>query len=170
GKAAAAPPSSPPSIASSEKFVPDTMPFVSTRTRTALANEYVPAADSKAIATTINGINAFVVGQPTEDAAKTAALEQCQKRADAVSAPRKCEIYAVGNNVVYSHGKPPLPPLPWIRHDPSIERPFVADEMPLIRDQSKTRLENGYMPGRKTKAIALGPGGQFFFSSNVESV
>jgi len=130
----------------------------------------VPAADAKALATTINGINAFVVGQASEDAAKAAALEQCQKRADAANAPRKCEIYAVGNNVVYSHGKPPLPPLPWIRHDPSIERPFVSDEMPLIRDQGKTRLENTYLPGRKTKAIALGPGGQFFFSTNVESV
>jgi hypothetical protein len=168
--AAVPPPSSPPPSASSEKLVPETMPFVSTRTRTTLANEYVPAADAKALATTINGINAFVVGQASEDAAKAAALEQCQKRADAANAPRKCEIYAVGNNVIYSHGKPPMPPLPWIRHDPSIERPFVSDEMPLIRDQGKTRLENTYLPGRKTKAIALGPGGQFFFSTNVESV
>ena len=143
----------------------EAMPFVSDRTRAALANEYVPAADYKAFATNINGINAFVVGQPSEEAAKTAALEQCQKRADAGQSPRKCEIYAVGNTVVYSHGKPPVPPLPWIRHDPLIERPFVADEMPLIRDQGKTRLENAYAPGRKTKAIALGPGGQFFFST-----
>jgi adenylate cyclase len=170
-KAAAVPPSSPPPpIVLGERFVPETMPFVSTRTRTALANEYLPAADAKALATTINGINAFVVGQPNEDAAKAAALEQCQKRADAGNAPRKCELYAVGNNLVYSHGKPPLPPLPWIRHDPLVERPFVSDEMPLVRDQAKTRLENGYMPGRKTKAIALGPGGQFFFSTAVESV
>jgi adenylate cyclase len=63
-----------------------------------------------------------------------------------------------------------VPPLPWIKHDPVTERPFVADEMPLIRDQGKTRLENAYTPGRKTKAIALGPGGQFFFSTAVETV
>jgi adenylate cyclase len=170
-KAAAVPPSSPPPpIVLGERFVADTMPFVSTRTRTALAKEYVPAADAKAVATTINGINAFVVGQPTDDAAKTAALEECQKRADAATPPRKCELYAVGNNVVYSHGRPPVPPLPWIRHDPSIERPFVSDEMPLIRDTGKTRLENAYMTARKTKAIALGPGGQFFFSFGADSV
>jgi class 3 adenylate cyclase len=170
-KAAAAPqPSSPPPIASNERFVPDAMPFVSSRTRTALASEYLPAPDAKALATTINGINAFVVGQPTEDAAKSAALEQCQKRVEQAKVSRKCEIYAVGNTVVYSHGKPPVPPLPWIRHDPSIERPFVADEMPLIGDRAKTRLENDYTPARKTKVIALGPGGQFFFSAGVDSV
>jgi adenylate cyclase len=146
------------------------MPFVSTRTRTALANEYVPAADYKAVATTIAGVNAFVVGQASEDAARTAALEQCQKKTETISGPRRCELYALGNTVVYAPGKPPVPPLPWIRHDPVTERPFVADEVPMIRDQGKTRLENAYAPARKTKAIALGPGGQFFFSSGVESV
>ncbi len=173
-KAAAAPssppPAPPPSIASGEKFVPDTMPFVGNRTRTALTNEYLPAADYKAVATTINGVNAFVVGQASEEAAKTAALEQCQKRAEQINAPRRCEVYALGDTVVYTHGKPPVPPLPWIKHDPATERPFVADEMPLIRDQGKTRLENAYTPGRKTKTIALGPGGQFFFSTAAETV
>jgi hypothetical protein len=110
------------------------------------------------------------VAQPSEEAAKTAAIEQCQKRAEQTNAPRRCEVYAVGNSVVYPHAKPPVPPLPWIKHDPVTERPFVADEMPLIRDQGKTRLENAYTPGRKTKTIALGPGGQFFFSTAVETV
>ena len=146
------------------------MPFIGNRTRATFTSDYLPAADHKAIATNINGITAFVVGQPSEEAAKTAALEQCQKRADASSSPRKCEVYAVGNTVVYPHSKPPVPPLPWIRRDPATERPFVADEMPLIRDQGKTRLENAYTAGRKTKSIALGPGGQFFFSTAVDTV
>src|SRR5262249_42906084 len=158
-----------PPIAAGEKLAPESMPFISSRTRTALASEYVPAADFKALATNINGVNAFVTAQPSEEAAKVAALDQCQKRADQLNTPRKCEIYAVGNTVVYSHGKPPVPPLPWIKHDPITERQFVADEVPLIRDQGKTRLENGCTPGRKTKAIALGPGGQFFFSTGVDS-
>lgn len=170
-KSAAAPSTSAtPPVVATEKFVAEVMPFVSTRTRTSLANEYLPAADHKAIATTINGVNAFVVGQASEEAAKAAAIEQCQKRAEQINAPRRCEIYAVGNTVVYAHGKPPVPPLPWIKHDPVTERPFVADEMPLIRDQGKTRLENAYTPGRKTKAIALGPGGQFFFSTGVDTL
>jgi class 3 adenylate cyclase len=171
-KAATGPsaPSLPPPVAAGDKFAPEAMPFVGNRTRTTLASEYLPAADFKAIATTISGVNAFVVGQPSEDAAKTAAIEQCQKRAEQINAPRRCEVYALGNTVVYPHTKPPVPPLPWIRHDPVTERPFVADEVPMIRDQGKTRLENAYTPGRKTKAIALGPGGQFFFSTAAEAV
>jgi class 3 adenylate cyclase len=172
-KAAAASSLSSPSLsslASGERFAPEAMPFVSNGTRARLTNEYLPAADFKAVATTINGVNAFVVGQPSEEAARTAAIEQCQKKAEQINAPRRCEVYALGNTVVYTHGKPPVPPLPWIKHDPITERPFVADEMPLIRDQGKTRLENAYTPGRKTKTIALGPGGQFFYSAGVESV
>jgi class 3 adenylate cyclase len=171
-KSAAAPatPSAPSSPPSGEKFSPEAMPFIGNRTRATLTNEYLPAADYKAIATTINGVYASVVGQPSEEAAKTAAVEQCQKKAEAINAPRRCEVYALGNTVVYSHGKPPVPPLPWIKHDPVTERPFVADEMPLIRDQGKTRLENAYTPGRRTKTIALGPGGQFFYSAGVETV
>ena len=40
----------------------------------------------------------------------------------------------------------------------------------MIRDQGKTRLENSYTPGRRSKVIALGPGGQFFFSSGADTV
>ena len=43
---------------------------------------YAPAADFKAFSLNIGGFNAFVTGQPSEEAAKTAAVEQCQKRAD----------------------------------------------------------------------------------------
>ncbi len=75
--------------------------------------------------------------QSSEEAAKIAAVEQCQKRADAAASPRKCELYAVGNTVVYTHGKPPLPPLPWIKHDPATERPFAPKEVPLTRDAGK---------------------------------
>ena len=166
----AAPPPSPPPIASSEKFAADTMPFVSDRTRVALSSEYAPAGDYKALATNITGFNAFVIAQPSEEAAKSAALDQCQKKADAGQSPRKCELYAVGNTTVYPHGKPPMPPQPWIKHDPSIERPFATKEMPLVRDAGRTRLETYYAPGRKTKSIALGPGGQLFYNVGIEAV
>jgi class 3 adenylate cyclase len=168
---AVAPPApGPPPIPSTEKLVAETVPFVSERTRTVLANDYVPAGDYKAFAINIVGINGFVIREPSEEAAKTAAVEQCQKRADAQQSPRKCELYAVGNTIVYPHGKPPVPPLPWVRHDPSVERPFVVSELPLVRDQSKARLETNYVPARKSKAIAVGPGGQFFFSAGNETV
>lgn len=162
------PPAAPPGP-SFDKLVAEAVPFVNARTRHALANDYLPAGDYKAFALNLAGINGFVIRQPSEDAAKTAAVEQCQKRADAQQSPRKCELYAVGNTIVYPHANPPLPPQPWLRHDPSIERPFVVSELPLVRDPGKARLEN-YLASKKSKAIAVGPGGMMFFSTGNESV
>jgi class 3 adenylate cyclase len=170
--AKAAPPQapSPPPISPGEKFAADTVPFVGDRIRLALANEYAPAADYKAFALNVTGTNGFATAQPNEDAAKNAALEQCQRRADALQSPRKCEIYAIGNTVVYLHGKPPVPPPPWVRRDPSIEKPFAVKDIPLLRDPGKATLESNYMPGRKARSIAIGPGGQFFFNSGVDTI
>jgi adenylate cyclase len=165
-----APPAYPPPISLTEKFTAETVPFVSDRVRTELSNEYIPAVDHKALALSINGINHFVTGQPSEEAAKDAALEQCQKRVEAGGFTRKCELYAVGNTTVYPHEKPPVPPPPWISHDPSTERPFASKDMPLLRDAAKTRLEANYVPGKKTKSIAVGPGGQFFFNVGYEAI
>jgi hypothetical protein len=164
------PSASPPPGPSSEKFAADAVPFVGDRTRLALSNEYVPATDHKAFALNVTGTYGFVTSQSNEEAAKSAAVDQCQKRAEAIQSPRRCELYAVGNTTVYPHGKPPVPPLPWIRHDPSIERRFVARDMPLIRDLGKSRLESTYAPGKKSKSIAVGPGGQFVDNIGVETV
>lgn len=166
-KAEAAPP---PPIPSSEKFAVETTPFVGDRTRSALTNEYLPATDHKAFALNITGTYAIATAQPNEDAAKSMALEQCQKRADTVQSPRKCELYAVGNSVVYAHGKPPVPPQPWIKHDSSTERAFAAREVPLLRDQARSRLEVNYGPGRKSKTVAIGPGGGMFYNTGVEAI
>ena len=163
-------PISPPPAAAGEKFAAGFVPFISDRVRASLANEYAPSGDFKAFALNVAGVNAFVTGQSSAEAAKSAAVEQCQKRADSAQSPRKCELYAVGNAVVYLHGRPPVPPLPWVRRDPAIERPFVAENVPLTRDAAKTRLENTYVTGRKTKALALAPGGQYFITVGVESL
>ncbi len=164
-------PSSPPSPSSAgEKLVPDNVPFVGERVRANLTSEYMAGADYKAFALNTNGIPGFVMGQSNEEAARNSALELCQKRADASSSPRRCELYAVGNSVVYAHGRPPMPPLPWIRHDPSTERPFLSKDVPLIRDPGKARLEAMFMPGRKSRAIAVGPGGQFIFNTGSENI
>jgi hypothetical protein len=167
--AAPPPPPSPPPIPSSEKLAAETVPFIPDRSRVLLANDYLPAADYKAFALNANGVNFFVTGQPNEDAAKNAALEQCQKRAETSQPLRKCELYAVGNTMVYPHGRPPMPPLPWVRHDPSTEKPFAARDVPIVRDQGKTRIESVYPPGRKSKMIAIGPGGAFYFNFGAES-
>ena len=106
-----------------------------------LANEYVAGGDYKALALNVNGTIAFVTGQPNEEDAKNAALEQCQKRADATAPPRKCEIYAVGNTVVYPHGKPPVPPC---RGSGTTRRPKAVrgKEFRWCATPEKARLEN----------------------------
>jgi adenylate cyclase len=164
-----APSASPPRTPAGETFAAETVPFVNDRFRLFLAGEYATAADYKAVALNLNGIVGIFSGEPSEEAAKNAALEQCQKRADAVQSPRKCEIYVVGNTVIYPHGRPPMPPLPWIRRDPSVEKPFVAKDMPLIRDPGKARLESNYVPGKNSKSIAVGPEGQFIFYTGGET-
>jgi class 3 adenylate cyclase len=164
----AAPPSAAPS-ASREKVAPSTVPFIGDRARLSLANEYLSAPDYKAFALNINGVFGSTVGQPNEEAAKSAALEECAKRADAAQSPRKCEVYAVGNTVVYPRGLPPMPPTPWIRHDPSTERPFAAKDMPMIRDIGRERLDKNYLSARRSKSIALGPGGHFIYYPGSET-
>jgi class 3 adenylate cyclase len=161
---------SPPPIPSNERFTAETVPFVPDRARTALSREYASAPDYKAFALNANGTNVFVTGRQNEEDAKSAALEQCQKQADTTQAPRKCELYAVGNMTVYPHGRPPLPPTPWIRHDPSTEKPFVARDVPIVRDPGKSRIENVYPPARKSKTLAIGPGGAFFFGLGAETI
>jgi class 3 adenylate cyclase len=167
--AAVAPPVSSPALPTGERFSADLVPFVFDRTRAVLANEYVAAGEPKALALNQNGLIGLA-SAATEEAAKSAALDQCQKRVDAIHSPRKCEIYAVGNTVVYPHGRPPLPPLPWIKRDPSIEKPFAPAAMPFMRDQARGRLESGYMSGKKPKAIAMGPGGNDIFYTDGASV
>ena len=138
------------------------MPFIGERARNFLTNEYSAASDYKAFALNVAGFTGSAMNQPNEDAARNAALDQCQKRADAAQSPRRCEVFAVGNTIVYTHGMPPMPPQPWLRHDPMTERPFASKDFPMVREQAKTRLENMFVPAAKPRAVALGPGGQYF--------
>src|SRR5581483_10811517 len=160
----------PPPIPSGEKLVAENVPFIGGRARANLANEYMQGPDHKAFALTVGGTPGFVVGQPSEEAAKTAALELCQKRADNFTPRRQCELYAVGNTMVYQHGRPPMPPAPWVKHDASIERPFDPKAVPMVRDVSLVRLENTFVPGRRSKSVVLGPTGQMFYNVNQDNV
>jgi adenylate cyclase len=168
--AAAATPTPSPPAASGGKLAVDAVPFIGDRLRTYLSNEYAAAGDYKAFALNIGGFTGSALNQPNEEAARNAALDQCQKRADAAQSPRRCELYAVGNNVVYTLGKPPMPPQPWVRHDTMTERPFVSKDFPLLRDQAKVRIENMYVPAAKSRSVALGPAGQYFMVMGASSV
>ncbi len=139
--------------------MPETIPFITDRGRAAVRDEYMPAADHKALAIS-GGPIGLSTGQADDDTAKAAALDMCQKRADALPQQRKCELYAVGNTIVYTHGRPPMPPTPWVSHDPSVERPLVPADIPLMRDGGKTNVERNYLPARRAKALALGAAGR----------
>jgi class 3 adenylate cyclase len=159
-----------PPAASGGKIPVDTVPFIGERLRAYLSSDYAGAGDYKAFALNIGGFTGSSLNQPNEEAARNAALDQCQKRADAAQSPRRCELYAVGNTVVYSHGMPPMPPQPWVRHDTITERPFVSKDFPMLRDQARTRVENIYVPAAKSRSVALGPGGQYFMVLGASSV
>jgi class 3 adenylate cyclase len=151
-----------------EALVPETVPFIADRSRATIRNEYVPAADHKALAISSGPIG-FTSGQADDATAKTVALDICQKRADALPQQRKCELYALGNSIVYAGGRPPMPPTPWVRHDPATTRPLVANDVPLLRPAGKAAVEKNYLTARAPKALALGPLGGFHFVSNQDS-
>lgn len=151
------------------KFNADSVPFINERVRNYLAGDYSAAGDHKAFALNVGGFTGSALNQGSEEAARNAALEQCQKRADAAQSPRRCELYAVGNNVVYSHGKPPMPPQPFVRHDVMVERPFASKDFPIVREPQKLRLENMFVPAAKSRSVALGPGGQYFMVLGASS-
>lgn len=146
----------------SGKFPADSVPFINERVRSFLAGDYASAGDHKAFALNVGGFTGSALNQASEEAARNTALEQCQKRADAAQSPRRCELYAVGNNVVYAHGKPPMPATPYFRHDAMTERAFVSKDFPMVREPQKVRLENIFVPAAKSRSVALGPGGQYF--------
>ncbi|MET4209300.1 adenylate/guanylate cyclase domain-containing protein [Bradyrhizobium sp. LA2.1] len=168
--AAMAPMPAPSAAPLSGKLAADSVPFINERVRNYLAGDYSASGDYKAFALNIGGFTGAALNQPTEEAARNMALEQCQKRADAAQSPRRCELYAVGNDVVYTHGKPPMPPQPWVRHDAMTERAFAPKDFPMVRDPAKVRLENMFVPAAKSRAIALGPGGQYFMVLGASSV
>ena len=153
----------------SGKFSADSVPFINERVRSFLAGDYAASGDHKAFALNVGGFTGSALNQASEEAARNTALEQCQKRADAAQSPRRCELYAVGDTVVYAHGKPPMPPSPYFRHDAMTERAFASKDFPIVREPQKVRLENIFVPAAKSRSVALGPGGQYFMVLGASS-
>jgi hypothetical protein len=137
------------------KLVPETIPFVTNHDRDAVRADYLSAQDQKALAISISSVG-FMTGQNDLESAKRGALENCQRAQNALNTTYKCELYAVGDTLVFVHGVPPMPPEPWIHRVPSIERPFAVNDVPLISDGSRGWLEKNYPARRKPKALAIG--------------
>jgi hypothetical protein len=105
-----------------------------------------------------------------DDGAKAAALDNCRQATDeAGHKDFRCDLYALGNTVVYTGGHPPLPPQPWLVPNPSVERPFDPMYVPLIGDRPKTTLAKDYGSGAKSKALALSPTGVWSYVSGNSS-
>jgi Caspase domain len=144
-----------PTSKAAATLVPDTIPFITDRDRNSIRADYLPAQDHKALAISVS-VARFMTGQKDVESAKRSALENCQRAQDALNTAFKCELYAVGDVVVFTRGTPPMPPKPWISRQPSIERPFVANDIPLISDGARAWLEKNYASRNKPKAVAIG--------------
>ena len=149
-------------------LVPEAIPFVRDRDRVAIRSEYLPGPEHKAIAISFSRMG-FITGQQDDETAKRAALASCTKATEASGGKSPCELYAVGNTVVFTGGNPPMPPPPWLIRNPSIERPFVTKDVPLASDSYRASIERFYTPGAKPKALALAPDGGVFYYYNATS-
>lgn len=137
------------------KLVPETVPFITNHDRDAVRADYLPAQDQKALAISVSSVG-FMTGQKDVGSAKRGALENCQRTQNALNPAYKCELYAVGDTVVFMRGIPPMPAEPWMNRVPSIERPFVVNDIPLISDSGRGWLEKNYPTRGRPKALAIG--------------
>jgi hypothetical protein len=152
-----------------EALVPELVPFIPDRGREVIRKIYLPADDHKALAISMLRMG-FITGQADDDTAKAAALDNCRQATDAAGhKDLRCDLYALGNTVVYTGGHPPLPPQPWLIPNPSVERPFDSMYVPLIGDRSKATLAKDYGGGATSKALALAPTGMWNFASGNSS-
>jgi hypothetical protein len=146
-----------------ETLVPELVPFISDRDRATIRNTYLPADDHKALAISLIQIG-FTSGQGDDDTAKATALDNCRQATDAAGHKDfRCDLYALGNTVVYAGSHPPLPPEPWFVPNTSVERPFDPMNVPLVGDRTKTTLTKEYMGSSKPKALALSPAGSLSY-------
>jgi len=145
-----------------EPLVPETIPLIGERERGAIKSNYMPAPDHKALA--ISPYRAgFTSGQKDDETAKAGAMDSCQRALETINSKARCELYAVGNTVIYARGRPPMPTEPWIIRDPAIERPFSTKDLPLLNDNARANVEARYPQARLSKALALSPQGTAFF-------
>jgi hypothetical protein len=151
--------------AQADMLVPEAIPYISDAERSAIRSTYVPAPDYKAIA--IAGRSGFTTFQKDEETAKAAALATCKGNS---SEPRwACELYAVGNKVVFARGRLPMPPKPWWIQNPSVEQPFDHNRIPLISDAGR-EFYSKFPTFPKSKALAISSVGARGFSSGNRNV
>lgn len=156
------PPPSPPIQVERAALVPESVPFISAEDQSRIRDEYMAAPGYKAVATSLSFMT-FVASQPDQKSAGAAALAACEQRVS-LSRPglrtvHPCEVYAEGNVVVSRRQRPPMPATPWVIRNPAVERPFVAADLPLVKDEYKERAAKNYLKFARSKAYIVGPTG-----------
>jgi DNA-binding winged helix-turn-helix (wHTH) protein len=163
--------SAPPAPQEVNTLVPEEVPYISDPDQATIREVYLPAPDYKALALGFETMG-FAVAKPDKRTAEIAALESCEKIASErpPHPENPCELYAFGNAMISKRPLPPMPPRPWIVRNPSIERPFVVNDIPLISDAGKREF-GSYANARKPKALALSVTGNLdgrFNQANLE--
>ncbi|MEJ8571953.1 adenylate/guanylate cyclase domain-containing protein [Microbaculum marinum] len=109
-------------------FVAEQIPFLREDNRNDIKDGYVGARGDKALALNRYGYG-FVVAEPDLETARRKALDSCRQ-----STGEACEIYAEGDELVWPHPLPPLPPEPWLRGVPGEAMPFDPERVPFVRE------------------------------------
>ena len=145
-----------------EPLVPETIPLVGERERGAIKSNYMPAPDHKALA--ISPYRAgFTSGQKDDETAKAGAMDSCQRALETINSKARCELYAVGNTVIYARGRPPMPTEPWIIRNSGNRAAVSTKDLPLLNDNARANVEARYPQARQSKALVLSPQGTAFF-------
>ena len=63
-----------------------------------------------------------------------------------------------------------MPPEPWLVKNPAVERPFSADDVPLIANNARNSIAQRYVPGPTHKVLALAPTGQIGYYISQDSI
>jgi hypothetical protein len=146
---------------------PDKIPFITAGERERIRNQYFTASDYKALAMTMFSSH-FVSGLPSQEAADKAATEACETNKprhptnanSTVQLEYRCQLYASGVVIVSPYTNIPMPPMPWV--DSSVQRPFVASQIPLASLDTQRTAERAYGGAPRSKAVAVGPSGHHF--------
>jgi adenylate cyclase len=155
-----------PPAQAARPFSPEQVPFVTDQVRERLRTEYLPGRDHKAVVLSRSGASAwFLQGQLSDEEAARHATASCRQ-----NAPEPCELYALGNRVVWEHAAPPMPPKPWL--PPSGERvrsAFDLDRVPLAGPAMREALRADYLQDTPTKAVAIARTGTIGFAKRRAS-
>ncbi|TAJ37048.1 MAG: DUF4189 domain-containing protein [Reyranella sp.] len=156
----AAAPAPPPPPAPPRLYSPTDVPFVPDFRRRTLEN-YGRAEGSKALALNVRGFFGFATRRIDDATARRVALDDCnkivQKEVPILRDFDRCQLYAVGNDVVWSFRAPAMPPPPFIpttRPNPPI--PFDPATAPLLNDNARRLLAEHYLKADRSRALVLG--------------